>query len=89
MEAVNRFAVVEKIKTIIVESLVVPIDSVNDKTKVVEDLNATSMDVVAIAIAIEFAFDIDVELGSLPQQDINVLWLVDYVISRMKQQCSR
>ena len=85
MEAVNRFAVVEKIKTIIVESLVVPIDSVNDKTKVVEDLNATSMDVVAIAIAIEFAFDIEVELESLPQQDVNVQWLVDYVISRMKQ----
>lgn len=85
MEENNRFEVAKKIKNIIVESLVVPIDSVNDTTKVVEDLNATSMDVVAIAIAIEFAFDIEVELGNLPQQDVDIQWLVDYAISRMKQ----
>lgn len=85
MQEINRFEVVEKVKNIIVESLVVPIDSVNDTTKVVEDLNATSMDVVAIAIAIEFAFDIEVELGSLPQQGVDIQWLVDYVIARMKQ----
>jgi len=85
VQEINRFEVVEKVKNIIVESLVVPIDSVNDTTKVVEDLNATSMDVVAIAIAIEFAFDIEVELGSLPQQGVDIQWLVDYVIARMKQ----
>ena len=82
MPGLNQFEVGAKVKGIISESLAVPLASVTDTTLVIEDLNATSMDIVAISIAIDDAFDIEFELDSLPQENVSVLWIIDYVMSR-------
>ena len=82
MPSLNQFEVGAKVKGIIAESLAVPLASVIDTTLVIEDLNATSMDIVAISIAIDDAFDIEFELGSLPQENVSVRWIIDYVMSR-------
>ena len=82
MPSLNQFEVGAKVKGIIAESLAVPLASVTDATLVIEDLNATSMDIVAITIAIDDAFDFGFELDSLPQESVSVLWIIDYVMSR-------
>lgn len=82
MLGINQFELGAKVKGIIAESLAVPLASVIDTTLVIEDLNATSMDIVAISIAIDDAFDIEFELDSLPQENVSVRWIIDYVMSR-------
>jgi acyl carrier protein len=78
----NRFEVGTQVKSTIAETLAVPLASVTDTTLVIEDLKANSMDIIAIALAIDDVFGIEIELDKIPQENVTVLWIVDYVLSR-------
>lgn len=50
----------EKIKEIIAEQLRIDANIIEDNSKIIEDLDADSLDVVELAMAIEEEFDIEI-----------------------------
>ena len=57
--------ILEKLKTILIETLVVEPEEVIASAKLDDDLGADSMDVVEIVMAIEDEFDIDIDDSEL------------------------
>lgn len=81
MLARNRYEVTAEVKRVISDTLSVPIEQVNQNTRIAEDLNATSMDIVTLAMSLDDAFSIEFDLEKIPTSNVTVEWIVEYICS--------
>ena len=82
MLALTRFEVGAVVRKTISEALAVPEDQISKSTLLVEDLRASSMDLVTLAMALDEQFDFEFELSELPQSNVTVDWIIEYVLLR-------
>jgi acyl carrier protein len=82
MLARNRYEVAAAVRRLVSETLAVPLGDVNEETLIVEDLHATSMDIVTVAMTLDDYFGIEFELSELPNLNVSVRWIIDYICSR-------
>lgn len=76
----TRFEVANVVIQVVSDALSVPSTGITEATQIVEDLHANSMDIVAIAMGVDDAFDMEVDLNVIPRDGITVGWVVDYVM---------
>ena len=79
----NRNEVSTRVIALVSETLAIHADQLTEQTSLGGDLNASSMDVVALAIALDDEFRIEIDLSELPAGDATVKDVVDYVCSRI------
>lgn len=79
----NRYEVFASVRRVIAETLAVPMEAVQGDTRIGEDLNATSMDVVTIAIALDDEFSIEIDLNGIPTTNVTVDWIAGYISSHL------
>jgi len=82
MADTNQFVVGETVRRLIAEVLELPVGNVMDSALLAEDLNASSMDLVAVALALDDEFDLEIDLSGLPQSEVSVGQIVDYVVAQ-------
>ena len=82
MLALTRFEVGAVVRKTISEILAVPENQISKSTLLVEDLRASSMDLVTLAMALDERFDFEFELSELPQSNVTVDWIIEYVLLR-------
>lgn len=82
MPEANRFEVGETVRRLVVEILAVPEGKVVDSALLAEDLNASSMDLVSLALALDDEFNLEIDLTELTQDQISVGQIVGYVLAR-------
>ena len=82
MLTLTRFEVGAVVRKTISEALAVPEDQISKSTLLVEDLRASSMDLVTLAMALDEQFDFEFELSELPQSNVTVDWIIEYVLLR-------
>ena len=85
MADTNQFVVGETVRRLIAEVLELPVGNVMDSALLAEDLNASSMDLVAVALALDDEFDLEIDLSGLPQSEVSVGQIVDYVVAQRRQ----
>ena len=83
MLASNRYEVAAEVRRIISQTLAIAAEDVSEMTLVVEELHATSMDIVTLVITFDDFFGTELELAEIPPSNVSVAWIVDYIYSRM------
>jgi len=84
MLARNRYEVAAEVRRLISETLAVALEDVSEATLIVEELRATSMDIVTLAMTLDEFFEIEFDLSALPNSNVAVSWIVDYIYDRME-----
>ena len=56
------------------------------ETRIREDLGADSMQVIALMIALDEAFDVAFDVGEIPDTGVTVGWIVDFVALTLERQ---
>ncbi|ABV34341.1 MULTISPECIES: acyl carrier protein [Pseudothermotoga] len=77
----DRNAIVEKVAKIISEKLGVELSQISETSKLTEDLNADSLDLVDLVMAFEEEFDVKIDDSDL-EKISTVKDIVDYIISK-------
>lgn len=80
MLAYNRFEVSAEIRRVISETMSFPIDGLTDTTLLVDDLGASSMDIVVMSVALDDLYDIEIDLTNLPLTNITIEWITEYIL---------
>jgi acyl carrier protein len=78
----TRNEVADKVLAIVADSLVVPRDKLVEQTLIVEELEASSMDVVTLVIALDDEFGIEFDMDDIPQENVSVGWIIDYITGK-------
>ena len=79
MLANNRYEVATEVQRVISETLSVAIGEIQNSTRISEDLNASSMDVVTLVMSFDDVFGIEIDLNAIPSSNVTVDWIVDYI----------
>ncbi len=79
----NRNEVTREVMQLIAEIMAVSVEDLHGDTRVVEDLNASSMDILTLVMALDAAFSTEIHLGDIPPSNVSVNWIADYVYSGM------
>ncbi len=79
----NQFVVRKSVRRIICEVLDLPPQKAADSALLADDLNASSMDLVAIALALDDEFGLEIDLAALPQEQVSVGEIIAYVLDRI------
>ena len=82
MLARNRYEVAAGVRQIIAETLAIVAEDISEATLVVEELHATSMDIVTLAMALDDFFGTELDLAEIPTSNVSVAWIIDYICSR-------
>ena len=85
MLARNRYEVATEVRRIIAETLAIVAEDISEATLVVEELHATSMDIVTLAMALDDFFGTELDLSEIPTSNVSVAWIIDYICSRTAQ----
>ena len=56
-----------------------PTDHIVGTTRIREDLNATSMDIVTLVMALDDVFGTEIDLTAVPESNVTVDWIVDFI----------
>jgi acyl carrier protein len=79
----TRNEVAIKIFRIISETLAVSTEELDEQTLIAEDLEADSMDIVALMISIDEEFNIELDINDIPQENTSAGWIIDYVAGKL------
>ena len=79
----NRNEVLAKVSEIIAETLSVSRSDIREDTLIAEDLQASSMDIVTLAISFDDEFKVELDIADLPAEMVTVKWVVDYICARL------
>ena len=66
------------------EALSLPEAQLSESSLVQGDLEATSMDIVTVAICLDDRFQVDLDLSDLPTGDFSIGWIVDYIHGKLR-----
>jgi acyl carrier protein len=75
----NRFEVAAEVRRVISETLSVAIGEIHNSTRIAEDLNASSMDVVTLVMSLDDVFGVEIDLNEIPPINVTVDWIVEYI----------
>ena len=82
----NRYEVAKDVIRVVSETLAIPAEAISESSLVIEELHASSMDIVTLAMALDDAFGIELDLSEIPTSNVSVGWIVDYLRSRTSHQ---
>lgn len=82
MLARNRYEVATEVRRIIAETLAIAADEISESTLVVEELHATSLDIVTLAMALDDFFGTELDLTEIPTSNVSVAWIIEYICTR-------
>ena len=85
MLARNRYEVATEVRRIIADTLAIVAENISETTLVVEELHASSMDIVTLAMALDDFFGAELDLSEIPTSNVSVAWIIDYICSRTAQ----
>ena len=75
----NRYEVATEVQRVISETLSVPAGEIQNSTRIAEDLNASSMDVVTLVMSLDDVFGIEIDLNEIPLTNVTVDWIVEHI----------
>lgn len=80
----TRNEVIQALYLAVSETLSVPTENLAETTRIVEDLEADSMDIVTLAISLDDRFGLEIDLTDLPPSNITLGWIVDYIVQKLR-----
>jgi acyl carrier protein len=80
----TRNEVIQALYFAVSETLSVPTESLAETTRITEDLEADSMDIVTLAISLDDRFGLEMDLSELPSSDVTLGWIADYIEQKLR-----
>ena len=80
---INRNEVEERVRALLAEALRTDARKLHSHIRLVEDLEASSMDIVTIAVTLDDAFHVEVDLANLPSHGVTVGDVTEYVVAQL------
>jgi acyl carrier protein len=80
----TRNEVAKSVLLIVAESLSVRKADLTEQTLIVEDLEASSMDIVTLMVALDDEFDVELNIDEVPQEKVSVGWVIDYIAGKLR-----
>lgn len=79
MLSANRFEVAAEVRRIVSETLAISAHEISESTLIIEELRATSLDVVILAMTLGDFFGVEFNLAEIPSTRVSVSWVIEYI----------
>ena len=65
------------------ETLNIPAGELTEETRIREDLEADSMDVVTLMVLLDDRFDAEFDPEDVPTENVSLRWVVDHIMEKL------
>ncbi|MBI4696315.1 MAG: acyl carrier protein [Gammaproteobacteria bacterium] len=79
----NRIEIEDLVIEVVSDTLNVPRSQVSPTTRIREELKADSMDIVTLTIALDSQFGIEFNMDEIPESDVSVQWITEFLEKKL------